>query len=406
MFRPDSSPVSYREGGIPLLRIGTSAGELFSWIPKTRRILEFMKTRRGVGIVVLGCLAASSLAEAPGKVLGTWIPQGPDGRKFTDGGLTFISNRGNAGFNLFENHRPIHGIQIVNGVLQPAIRSQQTMTIDDHGNYVTAGGMVSGVYSYYTNSLLHKPDGSVTPVAGDPSIYKYVYVRGMNNAGVMVGHYSAIDQFGDLFRGYAFYRANGVTHVFDAPPTSTFFAVNDHGNALAMLPGGIGVWAPGKPFRIINGFFDGGFLSRLDFNNKDEIAYVGVSATLQETVYVHTPDARRELPFPNAGGNFAIGGFNNFSHLTAYQWTGGRYRWMVHRDGQWIDFTDRVLSQLPAGWKLDNLGDIDDYGRTYGIAKTPEGYAAIVHINTVPEPATLGALALGLMALRRKRKVA
>jgi len=360
-------------------------------------------------MVVLGCLAASAMAEAPGKVPGTWIPQGPDGRKFTDGGLTFISNHGNAGFNLFENNRPIHGIQIVNGVLQPAIRSQQTMTIDDHGNYVTAGGMVSGVYSYYTNSLLHKPDGSVTPVAGDPSIYKYVYVRGMNNAGVMVGHYSAIDQFGDLFRGYAFYRANGVTHVFDAPPTSTFFAVNDHGNALAMLPGGIGVWAPGKTFRIINGFFEGGFLSRLDFNNKDEVVSVQSGGGGKYYARFQTPDSQRDVLFPS-GFTVNIGGFNNYSHLSAYLWGQDpdgvfRYHWTVHRDGQWIDFTDRVLSQLPAGWKLDNLGDIDDYGRTYGIAKTPEGYAAIVHINTVPEPATLGALALGLVALRRKRKV-
>ncbi len=358
-------------------------------------------------MVVLGCLVASAMAEAPGKVLGTWIPQGPDGRKFTDGGLTFISNHGNAGFNLFENHRPIHGIQIVNGVLQPAIRSQQTMTIDDQGNYVTAGGMVSGVYSYYTNSLLHKPDGSVTPVAGDPSIYKYVYVRGMNNAGVMVGHYSAIDQFGDLFRGYAFYRANGVTHVFDAPPSSSFLAVNDNGAALAALPDlGFGVWSPGKAFRPINGFGSNVTdLARLDFNNKDEVAYVGLSSTFKETIVVLTPDSRREIGSPDVTRATFIGGFNNHSHLTAYSWGVGGYRWTVHRDGQWIDFTDRVLSQLPAGWKLDNLGDIDDYGRTYGIAKTPEGYSAIVHINTVPEPATLGALALGLVALRRKRKV-
>ena len=362
-------------------------------------------------MVVLGCLAASAMAEAPGKVLGTWIPQGPDGRKFTDGGLTFISNHGNAGFNLFENHRPIHGLQIIDGVLKPAIQSQQTMTIDDHGNYVTAGGMVSGVYSYYTNSLLHKPDGSVTPVAGDPSIYKYVYVRGMNNAGVMVGHYSAIDQLGDLFRGYAFYRANGQTHVFDAPPTSSFYAVNDHGLALADLPDlGFGVWAPGKAFRPISGFTaNRTYLSRLDFNNKDEVAFV-YSPQGGTYVRILTPDSQRDILFPTRDENF-IGGMNNHSHISAYYWGPGpdgrnRYHWMVHRDGQWIDFTDRVLSQLPAGWKLDNLGDIDDYGRTYGIAKTPEGYAAIVHINTVPEPATLGALALGLVALRRKRKVA
>ena len=368
-----------------------------------------MKTRRGVGMVVLGCLAASSLAEAPGKVLGTWMPVNPNsGQNFRGGVAVTMSNLGTAGFEFADAWGP-HAVHIVNGTMTTVLRNRRSGAVDDHGNYVTSGGQVNGVQSIYTNSLLHKPDGSVTPVAGDPSIYKYVYVRGMNNAGVMVGHYSAIDQFGDLFRGYAFYRANGVTHVFDAPPTSTFFAVNDHGNALAMLPGGIGVWAPGQTFRIINGFFEGGFLSRLDFNNKDEVVSVQSGGGGKYYARFQTPDSQRDVLFPS-GFTVNIGGFNNHSHLSAYLWGQDpdgvfRYHWMVHRDGQWIDFTDRVLSQLPAGWKLENLGDIDDYGRTYGIAKTPEGYSAIVHINTVPEPATLGALALGLVALRRKRKV-
>jgi len=318
-----------------------------------------------------------------------------------------MSNLGTAGFE-FGDFQTAHAVHIINGTMTTVLRNRRSGAVDDHGNYVTSGGQVNGVQSIYTNSLLHKPDGTVTPVAGDPSIYKYVYVRGMNNAGVMVGHYSAIDQFGDLFRGYAFYRANGVTHVFDAPPSSSFLSVNDNGAALAALPDlGFGVWSPGKAFRPINGFGSNVTdLARLDFNNKDEVAYVGLSSTFKETIVVLTPDSRREIGSPDVTRATFIGGFNNHSHLTAYSWGVGGYRWTVHRDGQWIDFTDRVLSQLPAGWKLDNLGDIDDYGRTYGIAKTPEGYAAIVHINTVPEPATLGALALGLVALRRKRKVA
>lgn len=375
-----------------------------------------MKTRRGVGIVVLGCLAASAVAEVPGKVLGTWMPVNPNsGQNFSGGVAVTMSNLGTAGFEFADAWGP-HAVHIVNGTMTNVLRNRRSGAVDDHGNYVTSGGQVNGVQSIYTNSLLHKPDGTVTPVAGDPSIYKYVYVRGMNNAGVMVGHYSAIDQFGDLFKGYAFYRRGGQTWVTNPVTSSTFFAVNDHGRALFGGEGfgseaGLGVWSPESGFRRINGF--GGTatdLTRLDFNNKDEIAYMQPGGGGKYYARFLTPDSQRDILFP-AGYNPFIGGFNNHSHLSAYLWGQDpdgvfRYHWMVHRDGQWIDFTDRVLSQLPAGWKLDNLGDIDDYGRTYGIAKSPEGYSAIVHINTVPEPATLGALALGLVALRRKRKVA
>ena len=57
-----------------------------------------------------------------------------------------------------------------------------------------------------------------------------------------------------------------------------------------------------------------------------------------------------------------------------------------------------------SGWQLLNAEDINDSGVIVGWGTDPSGYYEAFELTPIPEPATLGLLALGGVAMLRRRR--
>lgn len=300
-----------------------------------------------------------------------------------------------------------------NGVVSVEPRPGQPSSINNHGDFVTNGEMVYGRYSTQAGGTLRRADGTSMKLPL-PDGYAWLNARSINDAGVIVGHFSAFSPSPSEFSwGRPYYYRNGQYSI--PGDVGTMYKVNNKGNALAAYdsPEKVGIWSPERGMTRIPGFqVSDLWLENFDFNDNDEVLQEGADAT---GVYAHilSPTGSRKVFYPMYPGSGTrggtSGGINNLGNITSYlrlKDPDGVFRqhWSIFDNGSWVDVTNIVLQAMPAGSSLLTLGDIDDYKRAYGIVQLADGSQTIVQVNMVPEPATLGALGLGFAALLRRGK--
>lgn len=383
-----------------------------------------MKSWRGLCFVVLGSMASGALAAGPFKVtdLAPVLPVG-NGKVQTgllwsvspNGSLTGRFGAGAAGGGMGIYH-PQRGWSWALG--------RFGMGGNSNGEAVHTGDTVFGVRTQQSGGKKRNIDGSDVVVQGIPG-YDFVNSRAINDAGVIVGHFSMfVTDPWDFRGGKPFYRRGSQTWTpYDL---GTVLKVNRNG--MALFAAGnvsgeelVGLWSPetgpvpmpslaasgtqfGDPYNDV--------LDVRDLNEKNEVLTAGRSSG-RNTLRVHSAtgsfDIVEPIPFDSSIVGFFVGGMNNLSQYTMTYWVkdaSGQtsYHWYLHSNGAWTDMTSSILSQLPAGMKLEQVNDIDDYGRVYGMATLADGSKTVLRVETVPEPATLAALGLGALLLKRRTR--
>lgn len=380
--------------------------------------------RRGTGLFFgLVLTSSASWAASPFKVtdLGS-VFLGPIDKRPNVGGVNLVTSQGvlGTGQGYRESSVTLAAAQVVyiNGQPKAPVYNRPGLLggINNHGVLLANGAPFLRGYAYHAGASLHYPDGRREEIPGIPG-HNYVAGRGINDAGVIVGHFTTFkNDVGDLDYGTPFYRRGSQTWTPFA--YGTMVAVNNKGMALMYgwntdEDGGAGIWSPETGLIPMMGW-DYSYYSRPDFNDNNEVCYSTLlPGTLEFRLRVQSPGGTRDLMFPlihgftGLGGD--IGGMNNVGNFAVSQYyrdTDNEFRqhWSVWRDGAWHDMSSAILAQLPAGSKLEKVGDIDDYGRVYGAATLADGTRTIIQVETVPEPTTLVALGAGMAAIARRRR--
>jgi len=386
-----------------------------------------MKSLRGLCFVVLGSLASSALAAGPFKVTDLAPVMPHNGQRPT--GLRIEEIKSSGAMALDMSHTPQGGTRVPACVTHTAsgfgtyVYNRDISSVNTSGQFLTNGDLVFGVRTSQSGGRLHQPGGGFTPVPGIPG-YDFVNARKINDAGVIVGHFSSfVTDPWDFRGGKPFYRRGSQTWTpYDL---GTVLKVNRNG--MALFAAGnvsgeelVGLWSPETgpvpmPSLTVSGTQFGDpyndVLDVRDLNEKNEVLTMGLDAQFDDVLRIHSASGSRDiaLPLPSSDTNIVglnIGGMNNldqFSFGYRYKEADGVFRnhWYLHSNGAWTDMTSSILSQLPAGMSLDQVNDIDDYGRVYGMATLADGSKTVLRVETVPEPATLAALGLGALLLKR-----
>lgn len=380
--------------------------------------------RRGTGLVFgLVLTSSASWAASPFKVtdLGS-VFLGPIDKRPNVGGVSLVTSQGvlGTGQGYRESSVTLAAAQVVyiNGQPKAPVYNRPGLLggINNHGVLLANGAPFLRGYAYHAGASLHYPDGRREEIPGIPG-HNYVAGRGINDAGVIVGHFTTFkNDVGDLDYGTPFYRRG--SQAWTPFAYGTMVAVNNKGMALMYgwntdEDGGAGIWSPETGLIPMMGW-DYSYYSRPDFNDNNEILYTAVSGNPSSLMLrIQSPTGYRDISYPSIGGipfqSGDIGGMNNLGNITLSQYYRDadnvfRNHWNLWRNGSWVDMSTAIRSQLPAGTFLERVGDIDDYGRVYGAATLADGTRTIIQVETVPEPATLLALGAGIAAITTRRR--
>jgi hypothetical protein len=109
-----------------------------------------------------------------------------------------------------------------------------------------------------------------------------------------------------------------------------------------------------------------------------------------------------EFPRPAEDTHGYAYDINNFDQTVGTSYTPDGWRAYFWEGGQYYDITERI--DPDAEWILEDARFINDAGQIYGWGRGSTGGHASIILTPVPEPATLGMLTLGGLAILKRRR--
>ena len=291
------------------------------------------------------------------------------------------------------------GVRWSNGVTTP-LDGFPGFTFNS-GQGINDAGVVVGI----SGAEAVRWDGTTVTGLGFLPGGTFSYANGINNSNVIVGY--ADDTSGNM-RAVTF--SGGVATALNLPGTgySLANAVSNSGIIVgesSVNPDGINPIA----FRYSNGvatqisLFGGGTRSyALGVNDAGTVVGFG-NSVLGERGFVATGNSPMSIGvLPGFTGSRARA-INNFGVVVGSVSKPGEGRAVIFSGGVLTDLNSLLPSG--SGWTLLEATGINDAGQITGSGLFDDGVRGFV-LTPVPEPATMTALGLGVLALLRRRKAA
>lgn len=282
------------------------------------------------------------------------------------------------------------------GVLDPAHEISLAFGLNDSGAAVGYSGAEATLFSGGTRTGLGLLTGGETSIA-----------YGINNAGTIVG--MALDANGDSravtfgtggpsiinIAGSAYSQATAISNSgFIVGDTS----INASGSAARAFR------ANGSTVDILNFLPGGTFATATGVNDSGVvIGYGNSTGGGQEGFFSNGTDVTGIGKLP--GFNFSRAfGINNAGVIVGSASRVGAQTAIIYANGQLVDL-NTLLDPSVTGWTLLEARGINDNGQIVGTGRINGEIQAFV-LNPVPEPGTMIALGVGLLALRKRSKKA
>lgn len=217
----------------------------------------------------------------------------------------------------------------------------------------------------------------------------------------------ALDDFGnvladcsELSNGYRLayaqlvYLRNGEAHFLDADINNFFHNGRLIANGVAFVQSGWlwGFYTPETGWRPLarpTGAVT--FWMQMDVNRNGIAVYPGRNAPSTsnlQSVYLADEWKVTSIPklvelHPDGYSDACINNLNQIAVCCVItQGSEKRIGWVFFDGKNAYDLNARIAAQVPSGWTFDEIFDIDDAGRIYGRMKTPDGFQALVRIET------------------------
>ena len=269
------------------------------------------------------------------------------------------------------------------------------------GTVVGAGGAGRGA----PQGMMWRGDvGEVLPTDNGVDALAGSSANAINDAGTIVGiAETSYGRIGVVWEGEGFRLLKGVDpDAFDQATQAS--AINAPGQVAGWTRVGDGrqaaVWT-GDTARLLGGFAQGS--EARDLNDSGVTVGYGINADDSISAFVDDGRSTTALPTLNGllyGDATAI---NNAGLVVGSSSTfDGVYTATVWQNGAAYDLNS-LLGTSGVGWTLTSAVDVDDDGTIVGFAEY-NGQSAMFRASPVPEPATLFALAGGVVAFVRRRR--
>ncbi len=280
------------------------------------------------------------------------------------------------------------------GVLDPSHEISLAFDINDAGDVVGYSGAEATLFSGGTRTGLGLLTGGEVSLA-----------YGINNSGVIVG--TALDADGNSLA--VIYGSGGPTPI--NIPGSAYaqgLAISNTGYIVgdtstnASGSGARAFRANGSTVDILNFLPGGTFATATGVNDAGVvIGYGNSTGGGQEGFFSNGNDVTGIGKLP--GFNFSRAfGINNAGTIVGSASRVGAQRAIIYSGGQLLDL-NTLLDPSVTGWTLLEARGINDNGQIVGTGRFNGEIQAFV-LNPVPEPGTLVALGMGLLALKRRSK--
>jgi probable HAF family extracellular repeat protein len=352
--------------------------------------MSSLARRCPVVFMAIGCLGATAAAQS---YTITELPKPTAATTSTD--LLAFNNQGNA-VGVYREASGNRAYAYVNGVSTP---------IDSSGNFAEGYG-INDLNHAVGLSLVVGSHGFLYQGSNPPQVLSYglssTRAQDINNSGVIVGS----GHIGEGFHRAAVLTAGvwtGLSSLAASP--SLALAINNSGVIAGRSNVGTGVHAVYWGLdRVIHDIGNFGRLDTqaLDLNDAGQVVGYGTTATGERHAFLFSGGSMIDLGMFEGQGTFALG-INTQGDVTGFLTGAGDVGTgaFLYKNGSMVSL--QPLIDPASGWQLLGARDINDSGQILCIGLKNGSYNSVI-LTPVPEPASILGLALGALALRRRRR--